>query len=55
VGDLVECCCDNAYAGWGVVVKSETKNSFVKVLFFDRKDDTFLEKEKITYMTHKGL
>ena len=43
VGDLVECCCDNAYAGWGVVVKSETKNSFVKVLFFDRKDNIFLE------------
>ncbi len=37
IGDLVECCCDNSYTGWGVVVKNETKNSFVRVLFFDSK------------------
>jgi hypothetical protein len=37
VGDLVECCCDNSYAGWGVVTRGEKKNSFASVLFFDEK------------------
>ncbi len=43
IGDLVECCCDNSYTGWGVVTKNETTNSFVKVLFFDSKYDVPLE------------
>jgi hypothetical protein len=37
VGDFVECVCDNSYAGWGIVTKSEGEGSFAFVLFFDVK------------------